>query len=626
MRSVLRAVPAVLLGCIALVACSDSGVSTDSSATTPAGDDAGPSATDAGASATGDAGGGAADAGPVSGCADGPTETCASYNTRSRCVQTAAGSSWVTETCAVGCFAGKCSATACADECVLGAKSGATTCKLWNMGTKAYASADPAGNEHDRARDYDRLLRAGNLPEGAVMNARYTDATFTKVSSYSGYHDAAIWTGSALAAESWRLMATGSPDAAAQVKTLANTMHRDLAVTGEPGSLARVVIPSASTTPLDVANRCADPEWHCGVSYGGAMVDWLGGISRDQYTGFMLGEYVAYIASPDEAVRTMIREDVTAVALELVKVRPQVPASIVINGVPVQKSLALENVILVPSEMTNGHVQITLDTSSASDAQIHGMREFFPDYSIIAKQALGLNVPIKRPSSSVMLGAMVKMAIVMTDGVPAMKTQHDALATYYAANAASWLDVAATWSFSANCGNGYFANHIAFIMAYAYASMEKDPVLGPRITDDVMDKAMWKALGGHKNAYFGFLWGGTRTGADPTAIAAADAQLSQFTPGPRVHVARDTSAVAAYTPHDKSCTAPMLCDTATRSVDVKDRVVDDFIWQRQPWQLQDGGDPLLVYPGVDYLAAYWSGRYHGFVSEDHAGTCTRYSP
>jgi hypothetical protein len=494
------------------------------------------------------------------------------------------------------------------------------------MSAAAFVAPDPATSLHDRARDYDRRLHETNLPEGAVMNARFSDATLAKIASYDGYHDSEIWTGSALAAASWRLLATGSPDAAAEVKALEKTMHDSLAITGAAGYLARVVLPSASTTPLDVANRCADPEWHCGVAYAGANVDWLGATSRDQYTGFMLGQYVAYIASPDESVRQTIRSDVTAIALELIKQRPSVPASIVIDGIPVHKSLSVENVVLVPSEMTNGEVQITLSTSSASDAHIAGMREFFPDYAVIAKQAIGLNVPIKRPSSAIMLGAILKIALAATDGVASMKTEHDAISAYYSAHASNLLDIAATWSFSSSCGSGYFANHIAFIMAYAFAALETDPSLLPRIRDDVLGTAMWGALSGHKNAYFAFLWGGVRAAPDAATIASANAQLAQFSPGPRVHVARNVTGVAAYSPHDTTCTSPPLCDTATLAVDVKDRVVDDFIWQRQPWQLLDSGDPLEVYPGVDYLAAYWAGRRHGFIDDDRAGTCTRYGP
>jgi hypothetical protein len=225
-----------------------------------------------------------------------------------------------------------------------------------------------------------------------------------------------------------------------------------------------------------------------------------------------------------------------------------------------------------------------------------------------------------------MLGAIFEMAIQVTDGVPSMAAQHQAFADYYSAHASVWLDIAKGWSFSSSCGSGYFANHITFILAHVWAMLETSPALAPRIRDEVLDGQLWSALAGHKNPYFAYLWGATRAAPPTTEIAAANAQLSQFSAGPRVHVARDSASAQKYMPHDTTCTAPVLCDTKTLAVDVGDRVVDDFIWQRQPWQLQDGGDPRQVYPGVDYLAAYWAARRHGFIADDRAGTCARMSP
>jgi hypothetical protein len=513
------------------------------------------------------------------------------------------------------------------DECALGTKSGTSTCKLWDMKQKAFVAADPVASMHDRARDYAARLRASNMPAGAVMNADYTDATRATLSHYDGFHDSAIWTGSALAAESWRLLATGAPDAAAEVATVAATLHGDFTATGDPGYLARVVVPHGAAPPLDEVNPCTtDPEWHCGVSANGGVVDWLGATSRDQYTGVLLGDWVAYDATADENVKTMLRSDVVTIASELMKARKGVPATIVVNGIPLQKSLDLENVILAPSEMSNGRVQIALNTQSPSDSNIKGMREFFPDYSVIVSQAIGVGVPIPRPSTSIMLGAIFQIAMQMTDGVPAMAAQHQAFADYYAAHASSWLDIAKGWSFSSSCGSGYFANHITFILAHAWAMLETSPAFASTIRDDVLNAKVWAALSGHKNPYFAYLWAATRATPPTTEITDANAQLAQFSAGPRAHVARDTTAAQKYMPHDTTCTAPILCDTATLAVDVGDRVVDDFIWQRQPWQLKDGGDPRQVYPGVDYLAAYWAGRRFGFVDDDRAGTCARMAP
>jgi hypothetical protein len=164
------------------------------------------------------------------------------------------------------------------------------------------------------------------------------------------------------------------------------------------------------------------------------------------------------------------------------------------------------------------------------------------------------------------------------------------------------------------------------IMAYLSASLETNPTYLPRIRDKVLDQTLWAALKGHKNPYFAFLWGSTRLQPSPSDLSAAATQLAQFQPGPRVHAPRDNTANPAYLPHDANCTSEPMCDTTKLAVDVADRTIDDFLWQRQPWRLKDDGNPIEVFPGVDYLAAYWAGRRYGFVSDDRAGTCTRYAP
>jgi hypothetical protein len=106
--------------------------------------------------------------------------------------------------------------------------------------------------------------------------------------------------------------------------------------------------------------------------------------------------------------------------------------------------------------------------------------------------------------------------------------------------------------------------------------------------------------------------------ADPSVAPAAASQLSQVPPPPRVRVAVDLRSDARYMPHESGCTDQVDHGMA---VDVGDRVVSDFIWQRHPWGLYDDGFESLTYPGVDYLAAYWLGRRHGFLADDRPGTC-----
>ena len=60
------------------------------------------------------------------------------------------------------------------------------------------------------------------------------------------------------------------------------------------------------------------------------------------------------------------------------------------------------------------------------------------------------------------------------------------------------------------------------------------------------------------------------------------------------------------------------------AIDVKDRVADDFIWQRQPFQLAMTGDGKSVYPGADFTVPYWIARHHGYLTDDATGTCLRW--
>jgi hypothetical protein len=113
---------------------------------------------------------------------------------------------------------------------------------------------------------------------------------------------------------------------------------------------------------------------------------------------------------------------------------------------------------------------------------------------------------------------------------------------------------------------------------------------------------------------------GSRDGFASDAATAA-AHLAHFQMGPRVVAPRDH--VADY-PNDPNCTSngkPM----SSVAVDVGDRLVADFMWQRNPWKLYDTGNPVEVQAGVDYLAAYWIGRFHGFIADDRAGTCARWN-
>ncbi len=446
----------------------------------------------------------------------------------------------------------------------------------------------------DRAREHDRQTQSITaVALGAMVNPMYTDATHATLQDYWGTSDAAIWSGSFLAAESWRLLATGSRAAADEVAYYVNMLDDYFQVTGNVGYLSRLALPRSANVPLEYNWQgqayCTNTDEHCNVTYRGVAWDWLGGTSRDAYTGTMLGLGMAYLATPDATVRETARKNLTTVALELTKSRV-IPMEVSIDGVPLSTQVTLENVILAPSEYVNTEVAIQLQIASLSsfDGDIAGLREFLPDYSVLIKQLIpAITIPIPRPSTAIMLGGFFNIALRASKGVPGYEATYSALKTYYDAHADAWLSLAETWSYDGGCNASYFSNHIAFIMAYVWALLETDPTNENRIANNVVDARMWQALQTHKNSYFAYLWGGTRASAtppDPTAIASANTQLAEFPLAPKAEPA--VNHTADY-PADATCQDGFGVDESTVAVDVKDRVMDDFIWQRGPWIVED---------------------------------------
>lgn len=99
------------------------------------------------------------------------------------------------------------------------------------------------------------------------------------------------------------------------------------------------------------------------------------------------------------------------------------------------------------------------------------------------------------------------------------------------------------------------------------ARLEDDPVRKKLVVEDLRGAKMWPRFSTTKNSFFAFIYAGTKTGGAPSVTTG------------------------------------------------------DFMWQRHPWGLYEGGDMRATQPGADFLLAYFLGRHHGFVDDDTAGVC-----
>lgn len=554
---------------------------------------------------------------------------CLSHDTRRFC----SGGNWQDQSCPVGqgCVQGECVVAQCSDACNLGDVDGLKTCEIFDIANGTWGASSPDASTHDRSREYQRWLRRDAMAYGGIGNAIYSDPpNYTDVIRLRGLHDSAIWTGTYLAAEALRLSATGSADARANIKRVIDTLHLWFNVSGAPGVLSRFVTPASGTFPavLEGAN-CGDEVVKCNVPFEGQQYNYMGHISRDQYQGVMLGYALAYdaLGPTDEAARELIRADVVELVEELMKDRV-VRARITLNGTTLGPfDINMRFVVLNPAEMTDGAVDLTVDTNDTDNSEMYGFQEFAPNIAHILRQfpGLGFLPDAPRAGSAIMLASFFQVALRVTENVPAYASRRAAIANYYTSNSGEggnindWLSIAGLWSYGGGCGDSYYANNIVMEPMYNLARLESDPGRLATIRGSILHDRMWAEFATTKNSFFSFIYAANTPGAASSITTEAATQLNGFPPPPRVRTAVNLMSNPAYQPHEAGCSNQTSHGGA---VNVSERVTSDFIWQRHPWGLLDGGNPAVTYPGVDYLVAYWLGRHHGYIADDTSGRCT----
>jgi hypothetical protein len=175
-------------------------------------------------------------------------------------------------------------------------------------------AASPVQGPVLRAAQDDALAISQNiqqlhLPYGTILDPVFASPTSTSLVGYSRCGDSAIWTGHYLAAEAFRYAETGSPDALNQVEQALRGIRSLLDVTGTE-VLARCLIPADSPYLGAILQGEAHHPAFTGI-LGGRTYFWIGGTSRDQYSGVMFGLSVAYHLIP--ALQSSIRIDVTRI-------------------------------------------------------------------------------------------------------------------------------------------------------------------------------------------------------------------------------------------------------------------------------------------------------------------------
>ena len=184
------------------------------------------------------------------------------------------------------------------------------------------AALAPAPTEAD-AVAISQIIQQRHWPYLTLLNPRFVTGDSTSPdfmtlapSGYTQAADNAIWTGHYLAAEATRYAVTGSPDALANAKKALHGITALIEVT-HSDVLARFLIPRSSP----YADAILAEEAQEGIyesTYQKQPYAWLGGTSRDQYSGVFFGLGVAYDMIHIGRVRAEIRRDVDRMLANLV--------------------------------------------------------------------------------------------------------------------------------------------------------------------------------------------------------------------------------------------------------------------------------------------------------------------
>jgi len=181
-----------------------------------------------------------------------------------------------------------------------------------NIETPDYDESLEAGPLRQKAQDHDEWYVQHHQPfYGSTLEILYKDDERTEVEKYYGTWDSCFWTGSYLASQAFRYYVTRDPEAKANAIRAVEALDGHLHVTGRFGYVARYRGPQ---DPLVLPEDCAEFEGCHFVNDGEYAGDfWIGNTSRDQYNGWLLGMSLAYDLVDDKEMRQIIKDDVAEI-------------------------------------------------------------------------------------------------------------------------------------------------------------------------------------------------------------------------------------------------------------------------------------------------------------------------
>lgn len=418
-----------------------------------------------------------------------------------------------------------------------------------------WAAAMPAvgGELLDKAQKYDEHYQAFHAPGlGGTVEVRFADESLSTPVRYLGLGDSTIHTGAYLAAESFRWAATKDPAAKDNAIRAARALHAHLAVTGKKGFIARYAGP-ARPPYIESVEACRKRE-RCRLVDGGTRDGffWLGYTSRDQYDGWFFGNAIAFDLVDDPATRAMIRGDMKEVMDFLHR---------------------------------TGFIIVDVNGLPTSAGAVSHLPTFRTAWELIAAHV------IDEPAYWARCRSRVRLTL------PAVALE------YLEVPGHAWYQ--------------YYA--LMFFQRGGYNIIRLEPSEAGREYYRLVYEAMVRPwVQGTDNVFFDYSWMVIRGEPDLEVMDRDREALGLFPEPPN----RDLCINPPPAPLEPLSAAfawtGLVERRAVKPYPINQQCGTDFLWQRSPYKAHccQDSDPARVFPGVDYLLAYWMGRWHGFLSED----------
>ncbi|NLH50897.1 MAG: hypothetical protein GX444_20160 [Myxococcales bacterium] len=428
----------------------------------------------------------------------------------------------------------------------------------WRSVAAARADDDPALLA--KAQAYDTGVRDRHVPGyGGIVQALYETEDLQTILMYRGQGDSTMWTSTYGASQAFRYAVTGDADAKANAIAAVQTLNDHLRVTQTTGYVGRYVGPvSDPAFWLDYAGSEI-------LLYGSGL--WLGTFylsnsSSDQYDGFFHGLSVIYDLVDDAPTRALIKSMIKEV---IDKLRASYWFILNEDGLPTTAAPQIDGTERIAFALIAAHI---LDTE-----------EYWNLYAQVYEE--------EKP------------------GLPL--------------SAISFF----------NKYTEYFANNLRHQNFYTLFTMDPDDERVAYFFRVFMDKVRPWVENTH-NVYFDWVYLTAcqrldRCRGSQAIMEDGVAMLGQFTepPNREIHIDPPAAAVDPISQWlvDFQSTLPdWLGDLldfqlqAKEAYPVEYRCRQEYLWQRSPFQMQCAGFlPQHVMPGVDYLMAYWMGRYYDYL-------------